>query len=180
MPDELPKSSHGQNFKRIRTNPFVFINSLAILVSLTALILLAIFPFAIWQTCGLLDDFVDLKLRFATSLWPFNSLKLLFFAFLLCFGMSLLLLLRSLGKVTFRFPSKRFGLLGLIPSFAALIFTLLLTIDFLRHPAYRPLRLSICFYSSLICALLLMFLFILQLTKEPIFRSSALITQIFY
>lgn len=173
LTDALTNSSQDGHSVRASKNPFVYINSLAIFISLVAMIFLVISPFATWHTHGLITDFVELKLRFASSSWSSNSLKLLFFAFLLCLVMSILLLLCSLGKITFRFPSKRLGLLGFIPSFAALIFTLLLVIYFIRHPYYHHLRLSVCFYSSLFSSILLMFLFILQLTKEPIFRSSA-------
>lgn len=176
----MTNSSHNRNFKQIRNKPFTFINSLAIFISLSALILLLIFPFAVWESTGLIWYLVELKLSFTSSSWLSNSLKLLFFVFFLCLGMSIIFLLDSLGKITIRFPFKRLGLLGFFPSFVAFILTLLLANDFVRHPIYQPKELSVCFYSSLFGSIFLMLLFLLQMTKKPLFKTSAYIPRIVY
>ncbi len=180
MSSKLTRSSHDRNLKQIRKNPFVFINSIAIFVSLSALILLLIFPFAVWESTGLIWYLIELKLSFTSLSWLSNPLRLLFSVFLLCLGMSIIFLLNSLRKVPFRFPFIKLGLIGFFLSFVAFILTLLLANDFVRHPIYQPRELSVCFYSSLICALLLMLLFLLQMTKNPLFETSANITQIVY
>jgi len=146
------------------------------------MIVLPLFPFAVWWHTGFLNDIhldvvVDFQLRFTSSSWHSIALLFLFLTFLISLVMSILLLLDSLGKVTLRLPVRKLGLLGFIPSYAALTLTVTLTVVFIQYSTGRPWHLSFCFYSSLICSLILMLLFIIQLNKESIFRRSTIITQ---
>ena len=166
----------------MRRNPLVYLNSVAIVISFFAMICLPLFPFAVWWHGGLPGEVytpvvVDFGLRFTSSSWFSIATLFLFFTFLLCLVMSIILLLNSIGKVSLRFPPRKIGLLGFIPSYAALTLTVTLTVVFIQYSINRPWHLSFCFYSSLICSLILMLLFIIQLKGESIFRRSAIVTQ---
>ena len=168
--------------KLFKRNPLVYLNSLAIVISFFAMIFLPIFPFAVWWHGGLpgeshTDAVVIFQLRFNPASWFSIATLFLFLTFLLCLVMSIILLLHSIGKVSLRLPPRKIGLLGFIPSYAALTLTVSLAVVFIQYSINRPWQLSLCFYSSLICSLVLMLLFIIQLKGESIFRRSAQITQ---
>jgi hypothetical protein len=181
----MDKSSKGiqvEKTEKLRRNPLVYLNSLAIIISFFAMIVLTLFPFAVWWHSGLPGEIytpvvVDFQLRFTSSSWFSIATLFLFFTFLLCLVMSIILLLNSVGKVSFRFPPRKIGLLGFIPSYAALTLTVTLTVVFIQYSINRPWHLSFCFYSSIFCSLILMLLFIIQLRGESIFRRSEIITQ---
>ncbi len=182
MPNELTKTPLERNTKQIRQNPLVYLNSLAIIISLFAMISLPLFPFALWSHGGLpgemhTDEAVLFKLYFTSSSWFSMATLFLLLTFLISLVMSILLLLNSLGKVSLIIPSRKLGLLGFIPSYASLTFTVTLAVVFVKYSYNRPWHLSFCFYSSLFCSLFLMLLFIIQLRGESIFRRSAIITQ---
>jgi len=168
--------------KLFRRNPLVYFYSVAIVISFFAMLVLPIFPFAVWSHGGLpgenhTDAFVLFLLRFNPSSWFSIATLFLFLTFFLCLVMSIILLLHSVGKVSLRFPPRKIGLLGFIPSYTALTLTVTLAIVFIQYSVNRPWHLSFCFYSSLICSSVLMLFFIIQLKGESIFRRSAIITQ---
>jgi len=166
----------------MQLNPLVYLSSIAIIISLFAMIFLPLNPFAVWWHGGIpgemhTDVVVEFKLEFTSPSWFSIATLFLFLAFLLCLVMSILLLLYSLGKISLRIPKNKLGFLGFIPSYAALTLTVTLAVVFVQYSSNRPWHFSFCFYSSLICATLLMLLFIFQLNKESFFRRSALVTQ---
>ena len=177
MLDTSSKDSQVEKTERIRRNPLVYLNSLAIIISFFAMICLPLFPFAVWWYDNNLPVVRDFGLRFTSSSWFSVATLFLFFLFLLCLVMSVLLLLNSLTKITIRLPMKKLSMLGFIPSYAALTLTVTLTVVFIQYSIDRPWGLTFCFYSSLFCSLILMLLFIIQLKGESIFRRSAIVTQ---
>jgi len=182
LTDNLTKAPQVEKTEMLRRNPLVYFNSLAIIISFFAMIFLLLFPFAFWSHNGFLGDahtdaVVEFSLYFTSSSWFSLATLFLFLTFLISLVMSILLLLNSLGKVSLRIPSKKLGFLGFIPSYAALTLTVTLAVVFVQYSYNRPWHLSFCFYSSLICSLVLMLLFIIQLKGESIFKRSAIITQ---
>ena len=182
MTENSAKSSQVGKSEPVQRYPLVYLSSIAIIISFFAMIFLPINPFAVWWHGGLpgeahTDVVVEFKLEFTSPSWFSMVTLFLFLAFLLCLVMSILLLLYSLGKISLRIPSNKLGFIGFIPSYAALTLTVTLAVVFIQYSSNRPWHLSFCFYSSLICATLLMLLFILQLNKESVFRRSALVTQ---
>ncbi len=178
--DNSSKDLQVEKTEKKQLNPLIYLNSVAIVISFFAMIVLLLFPFAVWWHGGLPGEVytpvvVDFGLRFTSSSWFSIATLFLFLTFLLCLVMSIILLLNSLGKVTLRLPVKKLGLLGFIPSYASQILTITLTIIFVQFSTDRPWHLSFCFYSSLISSIVLMLLFIIQLIGESIFRRSAIL-----
>ncbi|MHA1304604.1 MAG: hypothetical protein ACTSPI_12980 [Candidatus Heimdallarchaeaceae archaeon] len=168
--------------EQVPKSPLIFMNSVAIFISFLAMIFLLFFPFAVWWYGGLIGEMntfsvIDFGLEFPLLTWFSTTSLFLFLIFFLCFVMSLLLLLDSLGKITLKLPIRKLGLLGFIPSYAALIFTVTLAAVFVRYSDGHPWGLSFCFYSSLIGSLILILLFIIQLRSESIFRRSGINSQ---
>ena len=121
--------------KLFQRNPLVYLNSLAIIISFFAMIVLPIFPFAVWWHGGLPGEIytptvIDFRLRFTSSSWFSTATLFLFLTFLLCLVMSVLLLLNSLDRLSIKLPVKKLGMLGFIPSYAALTLTITLTVVF--------------------------------------------------
>ncbi len=175
--------THKSKPTRVINKPFVYLNSAAITLSLFAMICLPLFAFAYWaHPPGEIhpDVILEFKLHFGSSSWTSLALLFLFLTFLLCLIISIILLLHSIGILFLRFPPKKNSLLGFIPSYTALTITVTFTIVFAQYSVIVPWHLSFCFYSSLICSILLMILFLLQMTKKPLFRTSAYIPRIVY
>jgi len=182
LPNESTKLPIVRKTKQIPKNRLIYVNSLAIIISFLAMFFLLLFPFAVWWYGGLIGEMntqvvIEFGLEFSLRSWFSIAALFLFLTFLLCFSMSLLLLLDSLGKVTLRFPVPKLGLFGFIPSYAALSLTVTFAVVFVQYSTGHPWSLSISFYSSIICSLILMFLFIIQLRGESIFRRSAILSQ---
>jgi len=182
LQNESTKPPIVRKTKRIPKNPLIYVNSLAIIISFLAMIFLLLFPFAVWWHSGLIGEMntqavIEFGLEFSLRSWFSLVALFLFLTFLLCLSMSLLLLMDSLGKVTLRLPVRKLGLLGFIPSYAALTLTVSLAVVFVQYSTGHPWSLSFCFYSSLICSLILMFLFIIQLRGGSIFRRSVILSQ---
>ncbi|NHJ85447.1 MAG: hypothetical protein FK734_08280 [Asgard group archaeon] len=166
-------------FKERIRQPIFYIHIFCILISLFACIAFQLVPFGIWFSSKLPiiqpSELTDVHIDFSSKHWYSNETLFIFFSFFLCFLFSIFILLHSLGIVSIRFPKRRLYLFGFIPAFAAAIFTIMLTIDFIRYSINYNWILANGFLISISCSLILMFIFLLQLRSEPLIRRRAVI-----